>query len=188
MDEPIDLSQCGYAPGYYLYRDGRIWSERALLRGKPHFKQEDKTGSVQLQTSSGKYVRRSGKLLAFHLYTVPSLLEAGFVPVYGGAGYVDRHGEVYGSNRGERLTPMPNRQYLSVRLAGKTRPIHRVVAEAFIPNPDNKPEVDHIDGNKHNNNADNLRWVTRSENMKAAYLNGALDDSLRKAQLARRKK
>ena len=45
--------------------------------------------------------------------------------------------------------------------------VHRLVAEAFIPNPDNLPEVDHIDGNKSNNAVANLRWVTRSTNIRA---------------------
>lgn len=44
------------------------------------------------------------------------------------------------------------------------RKVHRLVAEAFIPNPNNLPEVDHIDTNKDNNCVDNLRWVTHSEN------------------------
>ena len=44
--------------------------------------------------------------------------------------------------------------------------VHRMVAELFVPNPDDKPFVDHIDTNRHNNRADNLRWVTPSENNK----------------------
>lgn len=43
--------------------------------------------------------------------------------------------------------------------------IHRVVAEAFIPNPENKPYVNHIDNNPENNHADNLEWCTHQENM-----------------------
>ena len=54
--------------------------------------------------------------------------------------------------------------YLRIKFLEKKYLVHRLVAQAFLPNIENKPQIDHIDGNKQNNCVSNLRWVTNKEN------------------------
>lgn len=62
--------------------------------------------------------------------------------------------------------------YLYVDIFKKSRGVHRLVAEAFLPCVEGRGEVNHINGNKRDNRAGNLEWCSRSENVKHAYDNG----------------
>ena len=86
---------------------------------------------------------------------------------------VYRDGETHVRYYRERLMSLSIRtRYPSVSLSRDGRLesflVHRLVAQAFIPNPENKPNVNHIDGDTHNNHVSNLEWVTQSENINHA--------------------
>ncbi len=79
--------------------------------------------------------------------------------------YVNETGEVY-STFSKRILKkgVSTRGYVTVSLNDTTHLLHRIVAEAFIPNPLNLPEVDHKDEDKTNNNVSNLQWITTQAN------------------------
>jgi len=68
------------------------------------------------------------------------------------------------------------RVYLSLASKKYTKSVHRLVAETFIPNPENKPTVNHINMDKLDNKVSNLEWMTNKENMRHAFDNGAFDE------------
>lgn len=78
---------------------------------------------------------------------------------------ISNQGRVLNIKRGRYLkTRVPKCGYHFVILNGKYKTVHVMVAQAFIPNPDNKPEVNHIDENKDHNYQSNLEWMTSQEN------------------------
>lgn len=87
--------------------------------------------------------------------------------------FVSNEGRVWTRTYNRFLrTHLTNRGYLRVNLSKdktvKQVSVHRLVAETFIPNPEGLTDVDHIDGDKLNNKAENLQWISRSDNIKKA--------------------
>jgi len=86
---------------------------------------------------------------------------------------VSEDGRVWSYKTDKWLKPATTSNgYKSVRLNNKTQNLHRLVAEAFCDKPEGCNQVNHIDGDKTNNHASNLEWVTMSENHKHAYFTG----------------
>ena len=113
-------------------------------------------------------------------------LEYKYIKGYNNKYYITKDGKVYISNYrntgvAKEMKPRIISGYYSLGLESpnstaenrrqKVHKIHRLLAEHFITNPENKPCVNHIDGNKLNNSLDNLEWATISENTKHSYAN-----------------
>jgi hypothetical protein len=102
--------------------------------------------------------------------------------------FITESGRVWSDKTKKFLSPWLDRKgYPAVTLCvdGKSsnKSIHRLVAIEFIPNPNNKPSVNHIDNNPKNTHVTNLEWCTQSENMQHAAKQGRLSSSCRSAKI-----
>ena len=107
---------------------------------------------------------------------------------------INENGEVRNDTTGNIKKPTENKTngYLVYDLyEGNKRtkvPVHRLVAEAFIPNPENKPTVDHKDGNRKNNAISNLRWASYSEQNSRFDTNGVRSQGVKATHYLERRK
>lgn len=114
------------------------------------------------------------------------------IPFANGTYMVSNLGRVKTAKTGRILQPIvDHRGYERVCLFKTDRDrryrVHRLVAITFIPNLDNKPQVNHIDGNKRNNRVSNLEWVTNDENMHHSRSTGLHDGHLRFCESKKKK-
>jgi hypothetical protein len=78
---------------------------------------------------------------------------------------IGKDGTVFSTKTNKKLSCyVGDSGYVKVKVSGKTNLVHRLVAETYIENPENLPQVNHIDNNKQNNNVDNLEWVSNAGN------------------------
>lgn len=172
------LAQLGYKDGYFITDQGLIYLEQSqnqLTKSKSRgYRLKLKDGKVVYRALKPLYRLAFGKEYAED--TIEDLPGEKWLPVEErGRYYISSLGRVksYRGTKAKILKPYYNqRGYQRVDICLETRRtvlVHQLVAQAFLVNddPQNKDTIDHIDGNKENNSAINLRYLSRGDNVRA---------------------
>lgn len=111
---------------------------------------------------------------------------------YEGLYRISSLGRIWSVKRAVFMKPKDTKDYLMVGLTKNKKQkwfsVHRLVARAFLDNPENKPEVNHLDENTFNNAANNLRWSTSKENANWGTRTARMTESLIKNRTSKKRK
>ena len=171
------LTNYGYKNNYSIDQNGIITDETT-----GHIIPYTKANDILLLLDTGQKQRITKKQLYRNIYkkefsidTIEDLPGEQWREIENTNGlfFISSCGRVksYCHYKARLLKPYKKDRYLTVRILGKNKKIHRLVARAFVNNPDKQKytTVHHIDGNRYNNNKDNLQWCSLYDNIKEYY-------------------
>lgn len=188
--DKVDLAIEGL-PGYILTKDGKIWTNKTYNQRKPGWVKPTSQlyrSIYNLRDPTGKVVCVNVDVLVSKYFIVPTMLSMPehFKRFNDGPLIVSDSGVIFDSRMGRFRNPSKGGNYLHFSDRGKYYNVHRVVAQLFIPNPDNKPCINHKNFNRWDNRTSNLEWCTDTENIHASIDAGRVkhDGSTRRGEAA----
>ena len=168
----------GYEGLYSINKNGDVYSYKRdkFLTPTAYKNRSAEHNYVALSKNGKKYKPRIHKLIKQTFTEKKELVGFKKIKGYEESYLINIKGDIYSNYTGKFLSPAVGKiGYWVVALRNKTHYLHRLIAEHFIPNPDERPCINHKDGNKANNSIDNLEWCTHRENIIHAAKTGLMN-------------